>query len=112
MWFSISAYGAGKGCFVATFDNITERKQIEQTLRQTEEKYRAIFQGAVIGIFQSTPGGRYVNVNPAMATMLGYDSPQELVANITDISRQVYVDPDEPRRVDAPAETAWNGQEL
>ena len=93
MWFSISAHGAGKGCFVATFDNITERKRIEQALRQAEEKYRALFQDAVVGIFQSTPGGRYINVNPAMAHMLGYDSPQELLASITDISLQVYVDP-------------------
>ncbi len=94
MWFSISAYGAGNRCFVATFDNITERKRIEQALRQAEEKYRAIFQGAVVGIFQSTPAGRYVDVNPAMARMLGYDSPQELVASVTDISQQVYVDPE------------------
>jgi diguanylate cyclase (GGDEF)-like protein/PAS domain S-box-containing protein len=93
MWFSISAYGAGERCFVAVFDNITERKQTEQALRQAEEKYRAIFQDAVVGIFQSTPGGRYINANPAMAHMLGYDSPQELVASITDISQQVYVDP-------------------
>ena len=93
MWFSISAYGAGEGRFVAIFDNITERKQIERALRQAEEKYRAIFQDSVIGMFQSTPGGRYVNANPAMAHMLGYDSPQELVASITDISQQIYVDP-------------------
>jgi diguanylate cyclase (GGDEF)-like protein/PAS domain S-box-containing protein len=93
MWFSISAYGAGERCFVAVFDNITDRKQTEQALRQAEEKYRAIFQDAVVGIFQSTPGGRYINANPAMAHMLGYDSPQELVASITDISQQVYVDP-------------------
>jgi diguanylate cyclase (GGDEF)-like protein/PAS domain S-box-containing protein len=94
MWFSVSAHGAGKGCFVATFDNITERKRIEQALRQAEEKFRAIFEGAAIGIFQSTPGGRYIDVNPAMAHMLGYDSPQELVASIIDISQQVYVDPE------------------
>jgi diguanylate cyclase (GGDEF)-like protein/PAS domain S-box-containing protein len=94
MWFSISAYGAGNRCFVATFDNITERKRIEQALQQAEEKYRAIFEGAVVGIFQSTPGGRYIDVNPAMARMLGYDSPQELVASVTDISQQVYVDPE------------------
>jgi diguanylate cyclase (GGDEF)-like protein/PAS domain S-box-containing protein len=93
MWFSVSAYGAGERRFVAIFDNITERKQIEQALRQAEEKYRAIFQDSVIGMFQSTPGGRYINANPAMAHMLGYDSPQELVASITDISQQVYVDP-------------------
>jgi diguanylate cyclase (GGDEF)-like protein/PAS domain S-box-containing protein len=99
MWFSISAHGAEKGCFVATFDNITERKRIEQALLVAEEKYRAIFQGAVVGMFQSTPGGRYINVNPAMARMLGYDSPQELVASITDISQQVYVDPESRREL-------------
>jgi diguanylate cyclase (GGDEF)-like protein/PAS domain S-box-containing protein len=92
MWFSISAYGAGNSCFVATFDNITERKRLEQSLREAEEKYRAIFEDAVVGIFQSTPGGRYINVNPAMARMLGYDSPHELISSITDISEQIYVD--------------------
>jgi diguanylate cyclase (GGDEF)-like protein/PAS domain S-box-containing protein len=93
MWFSISAYAAENGCFIATFDNITERKQAEEALRQAEEKYRVIFEDAVVAIFQSTPDGRYTTANPAMARMLGYDSPQELVASITDISQQVYVDP-------------------
>jgi diguanylate cyclase (GGDEF)-like protein/PAS domain S-box-containing protein len=79
--------------FIAMKQDITERKQIERALRRAEEKYRAIFEDAVVGIFRSTPGGRYIEVNPAMARMLGYDSPDELVANITDISRQVYVDP-------------------
>ena len=79
--------------FIAIKQDITERKQIDQALRQAEEKYRAIFEDAVVGIFQSTLGGRYINVNPAMAQMLGYDSPRELMAGIADISRQVYVDP-------------------
>jgi diguanylate cyclase (GGDEF)-like protein/PAS domain S-box-containing protein len=79
--------------FIAMKQDITERKQIERALRQAEEKYRAIFEDAVVGIFRSTPGGHYIDVNPAMARMLGYDSAGELVANITDISRQVYVDP-------------------
>jgi diguanylate cyclase (GGDEF)-like protein/PAS domain S-box-containing protein len=78
--------------FVAIKQDVTERKHIERALRQAEENYRAIFEDAVIGIFQSTPGGRYINVNPAMAQMLGYDSPGELVASITDISQQVYAD--------------------
>jgi diguanylate cyclase (GGDEF)-like protein/PAS domain S-box-containing protein len=73
--------------------SITERKQAEQALRQAEEKYRAIFEGALVGIFRSTLDGRYVDVNPSMARMLGYDSPLELVESITDISQQVYVDP-------------------
>jgi diguanylate cyclase (GGDEF)-like protein/PAS domain S-box-containing protein len=78
--------------FIAIKQDVTERTQIEQALRQAEEKYRAIFEDAIVGIFQSTLGGRYTTVNPAMAHMLGYDSPQELVASITDISQQVYVD--------------------
>jgi diguanylate cyclase (GGDEF)-like protein/PAS domain S-box-containing protein len=93
MWFSVSAYAAGNRCFIATFDNITERKKAEEALRQAEEKYRVIFEGAVVAIFQSTPDGRYTTANPAMARMLGYDSPEELVTSITDISQQVYVDP-------------------
>jgi diguanylate cyclase (GGDEF)-like protein/PAS domain S-box-containing protein len=83
----------GTAAELVAANDITERKQIEQALRQAEEKYRAIFESAVGAIFQSTPGGRYTTVNPAMAHMLGYDSPQELVASITDIPQQLYVDP-------------------
>jgi PAS domain S-box-containing protein len=73
--------------------DITERKLAEQALRQAEEKYREIYEGAVVGIFQSDLSGHYLGVNPEMARMLGYDSPQELLTSVTDISRQVYVDP-------------------
>jgi diguanylate cyclase (GGDEF)-like protein/PAS domain S-box-containing protein len=83
---------ATRAYFIAINQDITERKQIEQALRQAEEKYRAMFQDAVVGMFQSTPDGRYSNVNPAMAHMLGYGSPQELISSITDIAHQVYVD--------------------
>jgi PAS domain S-box-containing protein len=48
---------------------------------------------AVIGIFQSTPQGRFLTLNPTLATMLGYESPQDLVASVNDIRGQVYVDP-------------------
>jgi two-component system, cell cycle sensor histidine kinase and response regulator CckA len=75
-----------------TFEDITDRKLLEDQLLQAQEKYRDIVENAVVGIFQSTPEGRYTNVNPAMANMLGYDSPQDLIASISDITRQVYVD--------------------
>jgi len=77
---------------------IASRKSIEQALRRAEEKYRSIFENAVEGIFQSTQDGRYIAANPAMARMFGYESPEELLANITEIKSQVYVDPQ--RRVD------------
>lgn len=72
---------------------VTERQRIELSLRQAEHKYQDIFQNAAQGIFQATPDGRYLSANPALAEIYGYASPQELIANLTDIERQLYVDP-------------------
>jgi len=52
-----------------------------------------IFDNAPIGIFTSTPAGLYLAANPALARMLGYESPQQLVASITSIADQVYANP-------------------
>jgi PAS domain S-box-containing protein len=71
---------------------VTERQRIELSLRQAEHKYRDIFQNAAEGIFQATPDGRYLSANPALAEILGYASPAELLANLTDIGCQLYVD--------------------
>lgn len=73
--------------------DITERKQVEGALRQAEERYRSIFENAVEGIFQTTPDGRFINANPALARLYGYSSPEELIANVTSVERQLYVDP-------------------
>jgi len=72
--------------------DITERKQAEEALRRAEEKYRSIFENAVEGIFQTSPEGRYLSVNPALARIQGYASPEELIASVTDIGKQIYVD--------------------
>jgi Amt family ammonium transporter len=68
------------------------RKLVEST-RVAEAKYRGIFENAVEGIFQSTPHGRYLSVNPALARMYGYRSPEDLINSITEIQSQLYVDP-------------------
>ncbi|HLA61267.1 MAG TPA: PAS domain S-box protein, partial [Nitrospiraceae bacterium] len=78
-------------CGIST--DITDRKRMEETLRQSEERYRSIFENAVEGIFQTTIEGKYVAVNPALARMYGYDSPEDMIATITDIASQLYVDP-------------------
>lgn len=52
-----------------------------------------ILEKAPIGIFTSTPDGRFLSANPAMARLYGYDSPHELVTAATDISAQIYGDP-------------------
>jgi hypothetical protein len=80
--------------FTGFIRDITERKQAEMALRQAEEKYRGIFENAVEGIFQTTPEGAYLSVNPALAHMYGYDSPEELTGSVSDIGRIVYVNPE------------------
>ncbi len=72
--------------------DVTERKRAEKALQETEKKYRSIFENAVEGIFQTTPDGRFVAANPALARMLGFDSPEELMSARTDIAREHYVD--------------------
>jgi diguanylate cyclase (GGDEF)-like protein/PAS domain S-box-containing protein len=69
--------------FIAINQDITERKRAEAALREAEEKYRAIFEDAVVGIFQGTPDGRLLNVNRAFATMHGYESPEEVLAKVS-----------------------------
>jgi PAS domain S-box-containing protein len=80
---------------MAMIHDITDRKQLEQALKEAEAKYRSIFENAVIGIYQSTPEGRLLSVNPAMAAMFGYDSPEDMVTGILDLDHQVFVNPED-----------------
>jgi PAS domain S-box-containing protein len=75
------------------FSNAIQRKRTEAVLRQTEAKYRSIFENAAEGICQTTPQGRYLSANPALARILGYASPSALIEGITDINQQLYVKP-------------------
>jgi PAS domain S-box-containing protein len=83
---------------MAMIQDITERKETEKSAREAEEKYRAIFDNAVEGIFQSTPDGRLLSVNPALARLHGFASPEEMLTAIEDIDREIFVDP--ARRLD------------
>jgi PAS domain S-box-containing protein len=78
---------------VVNYHDITERKQAEEKVRDGEEQLRSIFENATVGIFQSTPEGRFLKVNPALAKIYGYASPDEMLASITDIASQIYVNP-------------------
>src|SRR5688572_5281901 len=71
---------------------IAARKRAEDELHQTEAKYRSIFENAVEGIFQTTPDGQYIDVNPALARIYGYESPASLIRGLTDIRGQLYVE--------------------
>lgn len=61
-------------------------------LKDAEAKYRGIFENAVQGIYQSTPDGRYLTVNTALARMYGYDRAEDLLDNVLDIQCQIYVE--------------------
>ena len=72
----------------------TERREAQENLRQAEERYRNIFDNAQEGIFQTTYEGQYLAANRALATILGYDSPEDLMTTVIDIPTQLYVNPE------------------
>jgi len=69
-----------------------ERQRADAALLEAEEKYRGIFEHIVEGIFQTTPDGRYLSANSALARIYGYSSPQELMNSVRDIGRKLYVE--------------------
>lgn len=84
----------GDATILSAMSDITARKQAEDALRLAEENYRSIFENALEGIFQSTPDGHFINVNPAMARIHGYDSPTAMMTAVQEIGHQIYVEPD------------------
>ncbi len=73
------------------FIQIHRKKIAEQSLKKAEEKYRSIFEGALEGIFESTPEGRLLTANAALSRMLGYDSPEELTSSIRDLGKEIWL---------------------
>ncbi len=78
--------------FVGISRDMTDRKRAESALRESELKFRTIFENAPLGMFRSTPEGRFIEVNRALAAMLGYDSPEEVIREIHSIADQIYID--------------------
>ncbi len=86
---------SGRSFLLAFVRDVTERRRAEEALRESEREYRAIFENAVEGFFQSTPEGRFIRVNRSLARMCGFDSPEQMCAEITDIMEQHYVRPED-----------------
>jgi two-component system, cell cycle sensor histidine kinase and response regulator CckA len=73
--------------------DITERKTAEKALKQLEKKYRITYENVIEGVFQTTPEGRFLNVNNALARILGYSSPEDLIGTVVEIASHLFVDP-------------------
>lgn len=78
---------------MAMIQDVTLQKQMEKALQESEARYRGICENAVVGIFQSTPEGGLLDVNPALAQIYGYDSPADMISAVKDLGHQVFVDP-------------------
>jgi len=103
-WFDLREWVGGLAALVLLFDlyAIYQHLQLQRlrhklaeqhALRYAEEKYRAIFEDAVVGIFQITPEGRPLSINRALAQMHGYDSPEQFLAEVSNVLLQLFVDP-------------------
>ena len=85
---------------VGVISDITDRKKAEDDLRAAEEKYRTIFENSALGIFQTSPDGSWIVANPALARMLGYVGPEELIEDNPNIASLYYQQSDRERVVE------------
>ncbi|MDY7012530.1 MAG: PAS domain S-box protein [Cyanobacteriota bacterium] len=85
-------YDENRAAFVVGID-ISDRKATEKALRETEAKYRSIFEHIIEGIFQISPEGQYLSANPALARIYGYRSPEDLKLSLSSPEAQIYVYP-------------------
>jgi len=83
--------------FGAFVRDLTEEKRAEQALHRSEASYRGLVEHAAYGIYRATGDGKFIMVNPALFTILGYGSAEELLK--VDIARDLYVDPEARVRI-------------
>ena len=76
-------------------DQYIQLADTKDALIKSEQNFRSIFEDAILGIFQVTQEGTFLEVNPAFSRMYGYDSPDEMKSSIKDIRNQLYVHPED-----------------
>jgi PAS domain S-box-containing protein len=73
--------------------DISVRQATWRALKDAERRYRSLFDNAIEGIFRTSPDGRYLDANPALARIYGFETAEQLVSSLQDIGSQLYVDP-------------------
>jgi diguanylate cyclase (GGDEF)-like protein/PAS domain S-box-containing protein len=81
----------------SSYIDITERKQIETALRESEEKYRSLFEESLDGLFISSPAGKYTDINQKAVRMFGYDSKEEMLG--LDLEKDIYAYPEDREKI-------------
>ncbi len=102
-WYDVRVFPREKGICVC-FQLITDRKRAEETLRESEERYRSIFHHSAEAIFLTRPDGTILNANPTACQMFGY-TEEELIR----VGRSGLLDPADPRVAGAIEERARSG---
>ena len=95
-YFQVMAFTLRRGQFAALFVDVTASKKMEQELRKSESRYRSLVRNSVYGIYRSTLEGRFLDVNPALVALLGYDSEEELLG--VNIDTEIYRNPGDRAR--------------
>ena len=89
---SLFQSGQSDAVVLTMMTDITERKAAEHALRQSERKYRELFENILEGVYQTSPDGRILAANPELLRMLGFSSQEEL--SVPGVVRETFVDPD------------------
>jgi PAS domain S-box-containing protein len=97
---NVEVYGSrtiyrGKPAVIGTLLDITERTRSEKLLKQAEEMYRSIFENAVEGIFQTSASHELITANDSLAKIYGYNTAEELVADLRGWETNFFVCPEE-----------------
>lgn len=90
----IASRGSSLRLIAGHIQDATAQKEAEAAYQEAERRYRSIFENTMEGIYQSTPDGRFITANPALARIHGYDRPEDLINNVENIRTDFYIDPD------------------
>ena len=90
---------SGLQALVLHYRDVTEAKNAADALKESERRYRGVFENARLAVFQSTPEGKVIRVNNEFARMFGYLSPEDVFKSVRNVGRDIFADPSRRREI-------------